>query len=73
MAISLIHLKRLPRLFRARNDIVKIYIAFILFQSIVSLSICVIKKGFRDASFKKNIDNMYCYMYIIDVYSMYTD
>ncbi len=30
MAISLIHLKRLPRPFRARNDIVKIYIAFIL-------------------------------------------
>ncbi len=30
MAISLIHLKRLPRPFRARNDVVKIYIAFIL-------------------------------------------
>ncbi len=30
VAISLIHLKRLPRPFRARNDIVKIYIAFIL-------------------------------------------
>ena len=30
MAISLIHLKRLPRPFRARNDIVKVYIAFIL-------------------------------------------
>ena len=29
VAISLIHLKRLPRPFRARNDIVKIYIAFI--------------------------------------------
>lgn len=28
--ISLIHLKRLPRPFRARNDIMKIYIAFIL-------------------------------------------
>jgi len=30
VAILLIHLKRLPRPFRARNDIVKIYIAFIL-------------------------------------------
>ena len=30
LAISLIHLKKLPRPFRARNDIVKIYIAFIL-------------------------------------------
>ena len=30
VAISLIHLKRLSRPFRARNDIVKIYIAFIL-------------------------------------------
>jgi len=30
VAISLIHLKRLPRPFRARNDIVKIYIAVIL-------------------------------------------
>ncbi len=30
VAISLIHLKRLPRPFRTRNDIVKIYIAFIL-------------------------------------------
>ena len=30
MAILLIHLERLPRPFRARNDIVKIYIAFIL-------------------------------------------
>ena len=29
MAISLIHFKRLPRPFRARNDIVK-YIAFVL-------------------------------------------
>ncbi len=29
MAISLIHLKRLPHPFRARNDIVKIYIAYI--------------------------------------------
>jgi len=32
VAISLIHLKRLPRPFRARNDIVKIYIAFILVE-----------------------------------------
>ena len=30
VAISLIHCKRLPRPFRARNDTVKIYIAFIL-------------------------------------------
>ncbi len=30
VAISLIRLKKLPRPFRARNDIVKIYIAFIL-------------------------------------------
>jgi len=31
VAISLIHLKRLPRPFRARNDIVKIYSALIIF------------------------------------------
>ena len=55
MAISLIHLERLPRPFRARNDIVKIYIAFILVivQEISSKG-ALPKKGWRN-----NSDNKY--------------
>ena len=46
VAITLIHLKRLPRPFRARNDIVKIYIAFILVQKkLLSVKIGKILEG----------------------------
>ncbi len=34
VAIWLIHLERLPRPFRVRNDLVKIYIAFILVREL---------------------------------------
>ncbi len=54
MAISLIHLKRLPRPFRARNDIVKIDIAFILDLKIKQITHKKSKIDYKNDIFLKN-------------------